>query len=103
MALGKHEVVPIDTHVFQITAQFYMPKYANNSKKKSTTVSKAMHEEIGLFFSALTKVYYLEHLGRFYIDRFGSYAGWAHSVLFSTRLKRFESQMQIKTLEVKRI
>ncbi|KAI1715667.1 hhH-GPD superfamily base excision DNA repair protein domain-containing protein [Ditylenchus destructor] len=75
MALQKHEVVPVDTHVYQITAKFYITKYSANTKKKSATVSKAMHEEIG----------------QFYVSRFGPYAGWAHSVLFSNRLKRFES------------
>jgi len=83
MGLQKHEVVPVDTHVFQITAQFYMPEYLNNSKQ---SVTKKMHEDIG----------------RFYIDRFGPYAGWAHSVLFSARLKRFGASMSdSKVKEIK--
>uniref|UniRef100_A0A915CQ49 DNA-(apurinic or apyrimidinic site) lyase n=1 Tax=Ditylenchus dipsaci TaxID=166011 RepID=A0A915CQ49_9BILA len=74
MGFQKHEVVPVDTHVFQITAKFYMPEYLKSSKK---TVTKKMHEDIG----------------QFYINRFGLYAGWAHTVLFTTRLKRFKADM----------
>lgn len=84
MGFQKHEVVPVDTHVFQITAQFYMPEYLKGSNK---TVTKKMHENIG----------------QFYIDRFGPYAGWAHTVLFTTRLKRFKDKFvdSNKTRKVK--
>ncbi|KAH7701190.1 helix-hairpin-helix domain-containing protein family protein [Aphelenchoides avenae] len=69
MALGKNEVVPVDTHVFQITAAVYLP-----ALKAKKTVSKQMMQEIGAF----------------YAERFGPYAGWAHSVLFSAQLKHFD-------------
>jgi N-glycosylase/DNA lyase len=74
MGFQKHAVVPIDTHVFQITASVYMPQLRT---KKSVT--KAMHEEIG----------------RYYEEYFGSYAGWAHSVLFSAQLKHFNAETTV--------
>uniref|UniRef100_A0AC34QJ17 DNA-(apurinic or apyrimidinic site) lyase n=1 Tax=Panagrolaimus sp. JU765 TaxID=591449 RepID=A0AC34QJ17_9BILA len=69
MALGHHHVVPVDTHVFQITATHYLPQLKNNK-----SVTDAVYKQIGSFYS----------------EKFGSHAGWAHSVLFSTRLKRFK-------------
>uniref|UniRef100_A0A914W915 N-glycosylase/DNA lyase n=1 Tax=Plectus sambesii TaxID=2011161 RepID=A0A914W915_9BILA len=71
MSLNKTDVVPCDTHVWQITAAQYMP-----ALRKSKSVTAKLHNEIG----------------QFYRERFGPYAGWAHTVLFSADLKRFSSQ-----------
>lgn len=48
MGLHKHHVVPVDTHVFQITCQLYADqiKLLKNQKEKKS-LSKGMHEEIG--------------------------------------------------------
>ncbi|KAK0404939.1 hypothetical protein QR680_017714 [Steinernema hermaphroditum] len=70
MALQKHEIVPVDTHVMQITASLYIPSLAPKNGKKAALNDKN-HKEIG----------------DFYLELFGPYAGWAHSVLFSSRLK----------------
>uniref|UniRef100_A0AC34GYH2 DNA-(apurinic or apyrimidinic site) lyase n=1 Tax=Panagrolaimus sp. ES5 TaxID=591445 RepID=A0AC34GYH2_9BILA len=78
MALGQHQVVPVDTHVFQITALHYLPEL-----KKSKNVTDVIYKRIT----------------EFYAERFGSHAGWAHSVLFSTRLKRFQSKEKLEEEE----
>uniref|UniRef100_A0A7E4ZVK9 N-glycosylase/DNA lyase n=1 Tax=Panagrellus redivivus TaxID=6233 RepID=A0A7E4ZVK9_PANRE len=71
MALGHHQVVPIDTHVFQITVQHYLPKLG-----KHKSVTDAVYRE----------------MSEYYVEKFGTHAGWAHSVLFSTRLKQFATK-----------
>ncbi|KAI6241854.1 DNA-(apurinic or apyrimidinic site) lyase [Aphelenchoides fujianensis] len=71
MALEKHEVVPVDTHVFQITAAHYLPEL-----RKRKVAAKADMQQIGAF----------------YVERFGSHAGWMHSVLFSTRLRQLKAE-----------
>ncbi|TKR58351.1 hypothetical protein L596_029805 [Steinernema carpocapsae] len=74
MALQKHEIVPVDTHVLQITATLYIPSLAPKNGKKAT-LNEKIHKQIA----------------EFYVDLFGPYAGWAHSVLFSSRLKHITS------------
>lgn len=78
MSLDKHEAVPVDTHVWQITAKHYM---TNQLKTKSLTA----------------KVY--KEIGDHYRSLFGKYAGWAQSVLFAADLKRFQSEDQPKLKE----
>ncbi|ODV85143.1 hypothetical protein CANARDRAFT_159875 [[Candida] arabinofermentans NRRL YB-2248] len=65
MSLQKHDVVPIDTHVFKIATKDY--KFSCKSK----TLNKELYSEIQTFFKNL----------------WGDYAGWAHSVLFAADLK----------------
>lgn len=72
MALSKHDVVPIDTHVLQITTQIYRPQFLKNLRTK--TLSKHLYEQIGMYYTGI----------------FGEYAGWAQSVLFSTRIKNVQ-------------
>ncbi|XP_071947831.1 N-glycosylase/DNA lyase-like [Antedon mediterranea] len=83
-SLDKTEAIPVDTHVWQITARDYMPKL---TKTKSLTA----------------KVY--QEIGNCYRQLFGQYAGWAHSVLFSADLRKFK-ELQEKQhepgLEIKR-
>uniref|UniRef100_A0A915CGV8 N-glycosylase/DNA lyase n=1 Tax=Parascaris univalens TaxID=6257 RepID=A0A915CGV8_PARUN len=74
MSLGKSAVVPVDTHVFQITAARYMP---NLNRNKSLT--KAVHNGIGEIWR----------------QKFGAYAGWAHTVLFTAQLRQFDAKSRI--------
>lgn len=63
MALDKHDIVPIDTHVYQIAVRDY--KF-----KGSKTMNKQVYHQIRVFFKEI----------------FGPYAGWAQSVLFTSDL-----------------
>jgi len=69
MSLDKTEAIPIDTHMWQIALRDYLPHL-----KKNKTVTDKAYREIGDFFR----------------EMYGEYAGWAHTVLFSADLKRFE-------------
>ncbi|XP_065193472.1 N-glycosylase/DNA lyase-like [Sycon ciliatum] len=69
MALDKHDVVPVDTHVYQVALRDYIPSLAARSK----TLTPSLMATIGDFFRKL----------------YGPYAGWAHSVLFSAELRKF--------------
>lgn len=60
MSLDHHQVVPVDTHVYQITRKHYLP-----SLKDAKSLTPTLHKQIG----------------DFYVERFGAFAGWAHSVL----------------------
>ncbi len=64
--LWHDEAVPIDTHLWQACCQRYFPDWQGKS---------------------LTDKRYAE-LGRFFRDRFGNLAGWAHQYLFYDRLLR---------------
>lgn len=64
-AFNRFEVVPIDTHMWQIAKQYYG---APNTKSVSKNAYK---KTAGVFFEV-----------------FGDYAGWAHSILFAASLKK---------------
>lgn len=64
MSLDKHDVVPIDTHVYQIAVRDY--KFKGGSK----TMNKQTYHIMRKFFK----------------DIFGPYSGWAQSVLFTADL-----------------
>lgn len=68
MGLGWGESVPVDTHVWQIAQRDY-----KMGKIKSKTFNKVMYDAVGDHFRSI----------------WGSYAGWAHSVLFTADLKSF--------------
>ncbi|KAK0210907.1 DNA glycosylase, partial [Desarmillaria ectypa] len=72
MSLDKKEVIPVDTHVHQIAIKHYGFK---GSLKGKTPMTPKLYEEVN---SKLVKVW-------------GNYAGWAHSVLFTSDLKSFAS------------
>ncbi|KAI8074802.1 DNA glycosylase [Gongronella butleri] len=73
MSMDHAEAIPVDTHVWQIATRDY-----GFSKKSTTkTMSPALYKDIGDHFRKL----------------FGSFSGWAHSVLFSAELKVFESKL----------
>ncbi|PIL24206.1 hypothetical protein GSI_13959 [Ganoderma sinense ZZ0214-1] len=71
MSLDKREVIPVDTHVQQIATKYY----GFRGPTKTGTMSPKLYEEVS---SKLTAVW-------------GDYAGWAHSVLFTSDLKSFAS------------
>lgn len=73
MGLGWSEVVPVDTHVWQIATRDYKLGKSSNAKGR---FSKAAYIAVGNHFRAL----------------WGDYAGWAHSVLFTADLKAFSEQ-----------
>ncbi|KAJ7109466.1 DNA glycosylase [Mycena epipterygia] len=72
MSLDKKEVVPVDTHVHQIAIKHYGLKGSLTSK---ATMTPKLYEEIN------TRL----------VGVWGDYAGWAHSVLFTSDLKAFAS------------
>ncbi|XP_022085165.1 N-glycosylase/DNA lyase-like isoform X2 [Acanthaster planci] len=71
MSMDKMDAIPVDTHVWQIASRDYMP-----SLNKTKSLTDKVYKEIGAFFREL----------------FGEYAGWAHSVLFSADLKKFQQK-----------
>lgn len=75
MSLDKHEAVPVDTHVWQITTKHYM-----TSQLKSKSLTSKVYKQIGDHYRCL----------------FGKYAGWAQSVLFASDLKRFQRESEPK-------
>lgn len=81
MALDKHDVVPVDTHVYQIAIRDYKYK----GKRDLKTMNKKVYEEIRQFFK----------------DIFGPYAGWAQSVLFTSDLSDLNNGINETTLTVK--
>lgn len=67
MSLGHLQAIPVDTHIYQIAARFYLPKLA-----KQKTVTTKIYNEIGNHFREL----------------YGPLAGWAHTVIFLILLLR---------------
>lgn len=63
MSLGHLESVPIDTHIFQIAQQSYMPE----ALKKAKSVTPKIYDDISNKFR----------------DIYGEYAGWAQAVSIS--------------------
>lgn len=66
MALDKHDVVPVDTHVYQIAVR----DFKFRGKRDLKTMNKQVYDEIRQYFKGL----------------FGEYAGWAQLVLFASDL-----------------
>mmetsp|Transcript_32963 Transcript_32963/g.57872 ORF Transcript_32963/g.57872 Transcript_32963/m.57872 type:complete len:319 (-) Transcript_32963:628-1584(-) len=64
-SLGRLDCIPVDTHVWQIAQEHYLPSLR---KYKAPTTST------------------YELVKRAFQERFGEYAGWAHSVLFAADL-----------------
>ncbi|KAM5534072.1 hypothetical protein V8D89_012253 [Ganoderma adspersum] len=71
MSLDKREVIPVDTHVQQIATKYY----GFRGPTKTGTMSPKLYEEVSSKLAAV----------------WGDYAGWAHSVLFTSDLKSFAS------------
>lgn len=82
MSMDKTEAIPVDTHVWAIAKRDYrIPSLA-----KINSVNEKAYKDIILFFRNL----------------FGPYAGWAHSVLFTSDLKEFSSPTKKKPTTKKR-
>lgn len=71
MSLSHLQSVPVDTHVYQIAVNHY-----SFAKSTSKTLTPGVYNEIRAFF----------------IEKFGPYAGWAHSILFCADLKKFQTK-----------
>ena len=71
-SLDQSAALPVDTHVWDIAVRDYDPTLAS---RKSLT--PAVYEAVGDLFRS----------------RFGSYAGWAHSLLFAAELPQFRSML----------
>ncbi|KRX07438.1 DNA glycosylase [Pseudocohnilembus persalinus] len=70
-SMDCEKLIPVDTHVWQIFNTYYMK---NKSKGQQKMSSNQQYEKVVQFFQ----------------DRFGDYAGWAHSYLFAADLKVFQ-------------
>lgn len=80
MALDKAEAVPIDVHVWRMATRHYLPHL-----RSLKNLSAAAYKEIGDHFR----------------ERFGSYAGWAQSVLFTSDLKKHTKSSPSESEDVK--
>lgn len=67
MSLDCHDIVPIDTHVFQIAKKNYKFNKYNSITNKNYIILK-----------------------NFFKDLWGDYAGWAHTILFTAELNDFK-------------
>ncbi|GBE82091.1 N-glycosylase/DNA lyase [Sparassis crispa] len=72
MSLDKNEVIPVDTHVHQIAVKHYGLRVLAKGKANMTP---KLYEEVSTKLAAV----------------WGDYAGWAHSVLFTSDLRSFSS------------
>lgn len=71
MSLDKHNVIPVDTHVWQIAVRDYRFRHEGKVPK---TISSTVYKAVGKHFFNL----------------FGDYSGWAHTVLFVADLRTVE-------------
>jgi len=76
MALEMNEVVPIDTHIFRISLTNYLPSLPNEYNKCG--------------------VKHFEQIQTFWSERFGAYAGWAQTTLFTNELRSFKQKQPTK-------
>jgi len=82
-SLDCKNVVPIDTHVHQI----YLNVYKQGKKGDKGKMNNQIYSEIGTFFR----------------KKFGEYAGWAHSYLFTTELNEFKEIKEEAGVEKKKV
>lgn len=76
MSLSHLQSVPVDTHVYQIACNHY-----HFAKLATKTLTPAVYNQIRSFF----------------IEKFGPYAGWAHSILFCADLKKFQAKLSLES------
>lgn len=69
--------IPVDTHIFQIYAKHY-------SKGKETKMSAKSYDQVSGYFQ----------------ERFGEYAGWAHTFLFTADLQSFKKEVEAEVEEL---
>lgn len=72
-SLDKACVVPVDTHVWHIASREFDKSLLHESK----SLTPKMHDRVMKLFT----------------DRFGEYAGWAHSLMFAAELPRFADRI----------
>jgi hypothetical protein len=72
--LKKLDVVPVDTHVYQIAKRDYPDGIPENTLSSLTP--------------KLMKI-----IGDFFRQRFGRFAGWAHSILFAADLSNLQFRL----------
>ncbi|KAF9585240.1 8-oxoguanine glycosylase ogg1 [Lunasporangiospora selenospora] len=73
MSLDKSEAIPVDTHVWQIAIRDYKFRFEGKVPK---TMSSGVYKAVSKHF----------------VDLFGEYSGWAHSVLFAADLRVIEGR-----------
>ncbi|EAS05231.2 HhH-GPD family base excision DNA repair protein (macronuclear) [Tetrahymena thermophila SB210] len=71
-SLDAKDLIPVDTHVFQIYNRVY-----KKNKNKDKKMTKDQYSEIENFFK----------------DLYGDYAGWAHQAIFAAELVSFQSEI----------
>lgn len=97
--MDQLDVVPVDTHVWQIACRDYKDKFIpeNNNKtltkKVRTILPRVLLLHLSLFpntvgFSTNLQMY--EEVGSFFRELFGPLTGWAHTVLFTADLANFQ-------------
>ncbi|EEB17855.1 8-oxoguanine DNA glycosylase, putative [Pediculus humanus corporis] len=77
MSLGHMEAIPVDTHIFKVASEIYLPHL-----KKYKNLNNKIYNEIGNHFRCLH----------------GNYAGWANTVLFCSDLKIFQTSKTKKKI-----
>lgn len=82
MSLDKHDIVPVDTHVYQIAIRDY--KFKGNAAK---ALNKNQYNAIRAHFKEI----------------FGDYAGWAQSVLFAADLSDLNNGINILESDTKAV
>lgn len=84
-SLDQHGAVPVDVHVWDIATRDYDD--GGGELKKTKSLTPAVYERVGELFR----------------DRFGSHAGWAHSVLFAAELPEFRRRLPERLQEEMRV
>lgn len=77
MSLGHMGAIPVDTHVYQIAAQHYMPELSATCKSMPVKVYAA--------------------IGQRFREVYGPLAGWAQTVLFCADLAKFKKKDDTST------
>ncbi|BFZ53581.1 8-oxoguanine glycosylase ogg1 [Savitreella phatthalungensis] len=88
MSLDKHVAVPVDTHVQQIAERDYRWRAKKRDVVDAVEISQDKIDLLGLPPKSKASPAY-ESCSRFFRDKWGDYAGWAHSVLFTADLRAF--------------
>mmetsp|Transcript_29363 Transcript_29363/g.46081 ORF Transcript_29363/g.46081 Transcript_29363/m.46081 type:complete len:291 (+) Transcript_29363:81-953(+) len=72
-SLDKHEAIPVDTHVWQITI-----RDLDSSLEEAKSLTPKIYQRVGDLWR----------------DKYGSYAGWAHTILFAADLVKFKDRRE---------
>lgn len=79
MSLDKTRAVPVDTHIFKLASHLYFTA-PDDGSVGAKSLTKKKYEQIGNHFNGV----------------FGEYAGWAHSVLFTSDLSQFRTDKAVQ-------